>query len=854
MSGRLLSRAARAAALLAHGHRLQPDVLRPALPRHPGHAAARLHLPGPAGLGRAQPGVDGRRVRHGRSRRSCFVVNIALQPAARRARGRQPVGRVDARVGDHVAAAARQLRARCRRCAAAGRSGTSRTPARAPRRKAAADGGARPRQERRRGLVLHRVRDGVLRRSSSSRTSSSTSTRAGGPTAASVLDVKTTGIFTACLLASSVTLCARRAAPRRDGADRRVRVLARRHDRPRRASSSSARATSTSGSSSAASTSTRNLFATTFFTLTGFHGLHVTVGLVALASSLALALAGDFQSAAVHAAARGRALLALRRRRLARRLHRRLPEGRADDDRGAPPVLPGARPARRSRSASRRSPRTSRSRGRRARRARAVLFALALRALAWRSRRRSARSPTATSSARTCCSTCCSCSSCRRWRCSALRRRCELGDAAADRATCSVRGRLGRSASARCGSGTRRRSATRPRTSPLVHRVQEVSLLVDGARLLVADPRAARGRRLPRSRAIVYLFTACVGVHAPRHPHHVLARRGVLGRSRTRSIALGVMPLVRDGWGLTPERDQQLGGLLMWVPGVPRLRRRRSSAIAGALLSASDERDVTTGGARRERDRRERRYDPAGASPGPSTSRGRPRGPRRWRSASRSSRGASSRRRSSSASASRCSCVSLVGWIGEMRHERRESLSRRARRPAARPRPRRRSWSTRRRFLARVSVGLGALRGRRARRARWSASSSRRSSARYRTSGAPSARSSDFKVGETVNVTFVDASPLPWAGVTANTAAWLRRDERDRVHRLLRQLRAPRLPGALAAGRAASSCARATAASTTRTARVAAGPPPHPLSQYPSRVNGRRRRDPHRAHPDRLTR
>ena len=33
-----------------------------------------------------------------------------------------------------------------------------------------------------------------------------------------------------------------------------------------------------------------------------------------------------------------------------------------------------------------------------------------------------------------------------------------------------------------------------------------------------------------------------------------------------------------------------------------------------------------------------------------------------------------------------------------------------------------------------------------------------------------------FKIGETVAVTFQDASPLPWAGVTANTAAWLRRD------------------------------------------------------------------------------
>ena len=33
----------------------------------------------------------------------------------------------------------------------------------------------------------------------------------------------------------------------------------------------------------------------------------------------------------------------------------------------------------------------------------------------------------------------------------------------------------------------------------------------------------------------------------------------------------------------------------------------------------------------------------------------------------------------------------------------------------------------------------------------------------------------DFTVGTTVEVTFEDSSPLPWAGVTARTAAWLRR-------------------------------------------------------------------------------
>ena len=42
-------------------------------------------------------------------------------------------------------------------------------------------------------------------------------------------------------------------------------------------------------------TISRNLFGTTFFTLTGFHGLHVFSGLVALAILFGLALAGWFQ-------------------------------------------------------------------------------------------------------------------------------------------------------------------------------------------------------------------------------------------------------------------------------------------------------------------------------------------------------------------------------------------------------------------------------------------------------------------------------------------------------------------------------------------------------------------------------
>jgi heme/copper-type cytochrome/quinol oxidase subunit 1 len=46
-----------------------------------------------------------------------------------------------------------------------------------------------------------------------------------------------------------------------------------------------------------------NLFATTFFTLTGFHGLHVLAGVVALGILMALALAGDFKQGRIEAAA-----------------------------------------------------------------------------------------------------------------------------------------------------------------------------------------------------------------------------------------------------------------------------------------------------------------------------------------------------------------------------------------------------------------------------------------------------------------------------------------------------------------------------------------------------------------------
>ena len=84
------------------------------VPGHARHAAADLHLRRPTAAGRS--GTSSRRSAC-RSRSSpilIFVVNIARLVAPGRAGRRRPVGRLDPRVGDDVAASALQLRDRAR--------------------------------------------------------------------------------------------------------------------------------------------------------------------------------------------------------------------------------------------------------------------------------------------------------------------------------------------------------------------------------------------------------------------------------------------------------------------------------------------------------------------------------------------------------------------------------------------------------------------------------------------------------------------------------------------------------------------------------------------------------------------
>jgi menaquinol-cytochrome c reductase iron-sulfur subunit len=142
----------------------------------------------------------------------------------------------------------------------------------------------------------------------------------------------------------------------------------------------------------------------------------------------------------------------------------------------------------------------------------------------------------------------------------------------------------------------------------------------------------------------------------------------------------------------------------------------------------------------------------------------------------------------------------------------------------------------RRRFLARVSVGLGAVGGVAlgAPLVGFVVAPLGRAVPRpFRTVG----KVSDFEVGQTVEVKFIDTSPLPWAGVTANTGAWLRRvDEKKFVAFAINcaHLGCPVrwLPDARLF------MCPCHGGVYYEDGSVAAGPPPHALSEYVVRVQG----------------
>ena len=93
-----------------------------------------------------------------------------------------------------------------------------------------------------------------------------------------------------------------------------------------------------------------------------------------------------------------------------------------------------------------------------------------------------------------------------------------------------------------------------------LHIAQHLDFLVTGTIFWwpVFGPR----RQLSTAPAVTYLFSGVqlrAACWAPRSP---LVRWAL-----TRSTFTPTLPLVRETWGIDARSDQQLAGMLMWVPG-----------------------------------------------------------------------------------------------------------------------------------------------------------------------------------------------------------------------------------------------------------------------------------------------
>jgi cytochrome c oxidase assembly factor CtaG len=96
--------------------------------------------------------------------------------------------------------------------------------------------------------------------------------------------------------------------------------------------------------------------------------------------------------------------------------------------------------------------------------------------------------------------------------------------------------------------------------------IQIISLVVLGALFWWPIVGPQMNRRLPPLLGIVYLFSACVGctilgILITFAPVGVVCPVYLHPLDR-----LGVLPLIQQQWGITPAKDQQMGGLMMWVP------------------------------------------------------------------------------------------------------------------------------------------------------------------------------------------------------------------------------------------------------------------------------------------------
>jgi menaquinol-cytochrome c reductase iron-sulfur subunit len=93
----------------------------------------------------------------------------------------------------------------------------------------------------------------------------------------------------------------------------------------------------------------------------------------------------------------------------------------------------------------------------------------------------------------------------------------------------------------------------------------------------------------------------------------------------------------------------------------------------------------------------------------------------------------------------------------------------------------------------------------------------------------------DFEIGKTVSVVVEDSSPLPWAGVTAKTGAWLRRVSENEFMAFAVNCSHLGCPVRWMQDANLFMCP-CHGGVYYSDGRVAAGPPPRPLTQYTVRV------------------
>ncbi len=99
----------------------------------------------------------------------------------------------------------------------------------------------------------------------------------------------------------------------------------------------------------------------------------------------------------------------------------------------------------------------------------------------------------------------------------------------------------------------------------------------------------------------------------------------------------------------------------------------------------------------------------------------------------------------------------------------------------------------------------------------------------------PVGKVNDFEVGKTVTVTFDDPSPLPWAGITAKTSAWLRRESDQGFIAFSANCTHLGCPVRWMADAELFMCP-CHGGAYYKDGSVAAGPPPHPLTRFEVRV------------------